>query len=171
MLVRRFESAKEFLDRAGPFLLQAEAENNLILGLVGDMAAGTRIWDEMYLATVEEGEQVVTGAITVDNVINFSTHIPAAPETCDAEYGIAMAYQVNFRNASGSTSEFLGGGLVPTPVAGKVLICKDGNCVPVPFCIGCGDEGSAIGVGKVGGGINWTQPKSRVFWNIDQVDD
>lgn len=113
------------------------------------------------------GEQVVTGAITVDNVVNFSTHIPAVPTSCEAEYGVATAYKVDFADASGSTTNFLGGGLVPTPVAGKVII----NGVPVPFCIGCGDEGSPIGAGKVGGGISWTQPKSRVFWNIDQVDD
>ena len=52
-------------------------------------------------------------------------------------------------------------------MAGKVLI--DG--VPIPFCIGCGGEGSPIGVGKVGGGITWTQPRSRVYWNIDKVKE
>ncbi len=112
-------------------------------------------------------EQVVTGAITLDNIVNFSTHIPAQAGACAAQYGTATAYQVNYANANGDTIEYLGGGLVPTPVAGKVLI--DGE--PYKFCMGCGDEGSPIGTGKVGGGITWTQPRSRVFWNIDKVPD
>jgi type IV pilus assembly protein PilY1 len=116
---------------------------------------------------LRSGEQAVTGAITVDNEVNFSTHIPVQPKSCDAEYGEVSAYTINYRDGSGSTVNFIGGGLVPTPVAGKVLI--DG--VAVPFCIGCGSEGSPIGAGKVGGGITWTQPRSRVWWNIDQVDD
>ena len=109
----------------------------------------------------------MTGAIVADNDANFSTHIPAIPSSCDAEYGVATAFQVNYDNATGESNQFLGGGLVPTPVAGKVII--DG--VAVPFCIGCGAEGSPIGAGTIGGAINWTQPRSRVFWNIDQVDD
>jgi type IV pilus assembly protein PilY1 len=128
-----------------------------------DLALSRKGWK----LPLRAGEQVVTGTIVVDNIANFSTHIPVVPESCDAEYGEATAYNINYANASGQTTQFLGGGLVPTPVAGKVLI--DG--VAVPFCIGCGSEGSAIGVGKVGGGITWTQPRSRIFWNIDQVED
>jgi predicted GNAT family acetyltransferase len=63
MRLQRHDTAREFLHSAGPFLLRAEAENNLILGLVGDMAAGTRVWDAMYLATVEEDGQVVACAM------------------------------------------------------------------------------------------------------------
>jgi type IV pilus assembly protein PilY1 len=115
---------------------------------------------------MREGEQIVTGAITVDNDVKFSTHIPAVPGECGSDYGTATAFSVNYLDASGDATQFIGGGLVPTPVAGKILI--DG--VPVPFCIGCGGEGSAIGVQKVGGGITWTQPRSRVYWNIDRVE-
>ena len=42
------------------------------------------------------------------------------------------------------------------------------NGKKVPFCIGCGGESSAIGAKLVGTGITWTQPKSRVYWNIQQ---
>ena len=122
--------------------------------------------DKGFSLKLREGEQVVTGSVTVDNNIKFSTHIPAVPGECGSDYGTATAFSVDYRDASGKATQFLGGGLVPTPVAGKVLI--DG--VPVPFCIGCGGEGSAIGVEKVGGGISWTQPRSRVFWNIDQAE-
>jgi type IV pilus assembly protein PilY1 len=128
-----------------------------------DLAISEKGWK----LPLRSGEQVVTGAITVDNVVNFSTHIPAELEDCDAGYGEATAYNVNYENAFGKTTQFIGGGLVPTPVAGKVLI--DG--VPVPFCIGCGGEGSPIGAGKVGGGITWIQPRSRVYWNIDKVEE
>src|SRR6185436_14662019 len=39
--VRRHASARFFLDRAGPWLLRAEVENNLILGICGTLAAAT----------------------------------------------------------------------------------------------------------------------------------
>ena len=116
---------------------------------------------------LRSAEQVVTGAITLSNVVNFSTHIPAQSQQCESDYGEATAYQVDFRDAEGETTQFIGGGLVPTPTAGKVII--DGE--PVEFCIGCGSEGSPVGAGKVSGGIDWIQPRSRVWWNIDQVDD
>jgi type IV pilus assembly protein PilY1 len=135
--------------------------------LPGDVE-GVTPTNKGWKLALRPGEQVVTGSITVDNDVNFSTHIPAEPGQCDTgDYGTATAFSVDYADAGGTATQFIGGGLVPTPVAGKVLI--DG--VKVPFCIGCGGEGSAIGVKKVGGGINWTQPRSRVYWNVDKVVD
>lgn len=134
-------------------------------GLPEDQILGGTPTDKGWSLEMREGEQIVTGAITIDNDVKFSTHIPAVPGECGADYGTATAFSVNYLDASGGATQFLGGGLVPTPVAGKVII--DG--VRVPFCIGCGGEGSAVGVEKVGGGITWTQPRSRVYWNIDRV--
>jgi type IV pilus assembly protein PilY1 len=131
-----------------------------------DLADGVAPTAKGWRLQLRDGEQVVTGAIAADNDVFFSTHIPTQPESCDADYGTATAYGLNYFDGSGTDTEFIGGGLVPTPVAGKVII--DG--VAVPFCIGCGAEGSPIGVGKVGGGITWTQPRSRVYWNIDRVE-
>ena len=112
------------------------------------------------------GEQVVTGAITVADVANFSTHIPAQPnDTCASNLGTAFAYNVGYKNAAGEKNEIVKGGLVPTPVAGMVIL---DNGKKVPMCIGCGGEDSAIGAKLVGSGITWTQPKSRVYWNIQQ---
>lgn len=112
------------------------------------------------------GEQVVTGTITVADIANFSTHIPAQPnDTCNSDLGQAFAYNVGYRNASGEKNRIVKGGLVPTPVAGMVIL---DNGQKVPMCIGCGGEDSAIGAKLVGSGITWTQPKSRVYWNIQE---
>jgi type IV pilus assembly protein PilY1 len=112
------------------------------------------------------GEQVVTGAITVADVANFSTHIAAeTTDACASNLGTATAYNLNYSKGKGSKNTITKGGLVPTPVAGMVIL---DNGEKVPFCIGCGGEDSAIGAKLVGTGITWTQPKSRVYWNIQQ---
>jgi len=55
MLVRTHESPREFRERAGPFLLPREAENNLFFGLLASIEAGA--YSEFWLATLEaEGE-------------------------------------------------------------------------------------------------------------------
>jgi type IV pilus assembly protein PilY1 len=87
-----------------------------------DIADGVEPTAKGWRLELREGEQVVTGAITADNDVYFSTHIPTQPEACDADYGIATAYALNYFDGSGTDTEFLGGGLVPTPVAGKVII-------------------------------------------------
>ena len=79
--------------------------------------------------------------------------------------GIATVYNIDYKDAEGDTVNIIGGGLVPTPVAGKVIL-DDGTVVP--FCIGCGGDGSAIGGSPVGSGVTWIQPKSRVYWNIQK---
>jgi predicted GNAT family acetyltransferase len=71
--VRRHASARFFLDRAGSWLLRAEVENNLILGICGTLAAATPpsapatpaagAADAPHFATVEEGGDVVACAI------------------------------------------------------------------------------------------------------------
>jgi type IV pilus assembly protein PilY1 len=137
-------------------------------------------------------EQVVTGSLTVADVVNFSTHKPAQPEvnSCEGSLGKATTYNLNYEDAKGDAINIIGGGLVPTAVAGMVELdpedicdanglcgsdnednCDDnGNCegIVVPFCIGCGGEESAIGGSIEGTGITWSQPISRVYWNIKQ---
>jgi len=110
-------------------------------------------------------EQVVSGALTIADTVNFSTHIPVlnAPGACETDLGTAQTYNVSYRDGSGDTVRLIGGGLAPTPVAGKVIL-DDGEVVP--FCIGCGGEGSAIGGSQVTGSSTWVQPVSRVYWEI-----
>ena len=146
------------------------------------------------------GEQVVTGAITAYNIANFSTHIPPQPDAdvCAANLGTATAYSLNYKTGKGRRSAFIGGGLPPTPVVGKVLLeiptrdddgeliyNDDGELVveviEQPVCLTCsappdgtdddGDDtttGTIFDVGETGSGITWEQPTSRVYWNIQQ---
>ena len=60
MQVIRYRDSQLFLERAEPFLLRAEAENNLILGIVGMVPS---FGDHAYLATVEADGAVVACAL------------------------------------------------------------------------------------------------------------
>jgi uncharacterized protein len=54
MRVERYQDGRRFLDHAEPFLLTAEAQHGMLLGL------GSRVFsEEAYLATVDDGERVV----------------------------------------------------------------------------------------------------------------
>ena len=59
MKVKRYDGAGAFLNRAEPWLLVREAENNLVLGLADSLSRGTRNYDSpLYFATVERGGEV-----------------------------------------------------------------------------------------------------------------
>ena len=60
MQVIRFPDPRSFLAHAKPFLLRAEAENNLMLGIA---SAADSIGEHAYLATVETGGIVVACAL------------------------------------------------------------------------------------------------------------
>ncbi len=66
MRVRRYEDARSLLSDCAAFLLQREAENNLILGLLAGVAARTVAMDgPPYLAAVLAGEgAVLVGLMT-----------------------------------------------------------------------------------------------------------
>jgi type IV pilus assembly protein PilY1 len=134
-------------------------------GVVG-LAEGETLSQWGWKYELAEHEQVVSGALTISNDAYFSTHIPEVYTAgqCEGDLGDATTYQVDYLRADGEANDIIGGGLVPTPVAGKVLI--DG--VPVPFCIGCGGENSPIGGTEVTGAVTWDQPTNRVYWNIQQ---
>jgi ribosomal protein S18 acetylase RimI-like enzyme len=51
--------AASFLDRAERWLLEAEAEHGLLLGIAAELRAGNSVYDDYYLATVEAEEEVV----------------------------------------------------------------------------------------------------------------
>jgi hypothetical protein len=58
--VSRFDSVDAFEDRAFSFLLEREAEHNLLIGICGQVREGR--YKEAYLATVENGGRVVAAA-------------------------------------------------------------------------------------------------------------
>jgi len=64
MELGRFDDAADFYKRAGDFLLQHEAEHNLLLGVcAGLMAHPERQEHRPYLATAEVGGEVVAAAL------------------------------------------------------------------------------------------------------------
>jgi type IV pilus assembly protein PilY1 len=117
-------------------------------------------------------EQVVTSAITVFDVVTFSTHIPALPAAgaCSSSLGTASVYNINYKNAKSANGtstryqEIAGGGLPPSPVAGMVTL---DNGSTVPFCIGCSPD-SALQGGDPPGLTSSTQPKARVYWYLQK---
>ena len=121
-----------------------------------------------WYLNLASSEQVVTSAITVFNTVTFSTHRPTPPAagTCSS-LGTATVYNLNFRNAAtrvgtvrGET--IVGGGLSPSPVAGKVLL---DNGQIVPFIIGASPVSALQGGDPIAGGVA-VRPKSRIYWNI-----
>jgi type IV pilus assembly protein PilY1 len=131
-------------------------------------ALGT-IGDKGWKLALENGEQVVTTALTIDNVASFSSHKPVVPTagSCENNLGRALAYNLNYETAGGSGNQLIGGGLAPSPVGGTVIL---DNGDKVDICISCGgnegDTGSIIGIGRAGSGASHIQPTSRVYWKI-----
>jgi len=121
------------------------------------------------------GEQTVTSATIFGGLIFFSTNrpVPTAPGQCGANLGEARGYAVNLLNASGAVNTealcgadrsgvFLGGGLPPSPVIGRVPV----NGRPVTVMIGgiqrSGGVSSPIGAQRVRPVI--TQKRLRTYW-------
>lgn len=116
-------------------------------------------------------EQVVTSAVTVFGVLNFSTHTPAVPVSGScSNLGTARVYNVAYdtvTSANGTNSLFgivAGGGLPPSPVAGRVTL--DNNST-VPFCIGCSKD-SPLQASAPPTGASALQPKGRLYWYIQK---
>ncbi|HMS04828.1 MAG TPA: PilC/PilY family type IV pilus protein [Burkholderiaceae bacterium] len=113
-------------------------------------------------------EQVVTSSISTFGVTTFSTHIPAQPAaaSCTSNLGVANVYNINYMNASpgNGNSRFenvTGGGLSPSPVAGKVTL---DNGQTVVFIIGASGQSSIQAKLVKPLSSTASQPKSRVYW-------
>ena len=112
-------------------------------------------------------EQVVSSALTAADTVYFSTHIPTPPAAgaCDSNLGVATTYQLDYKDGEGNAVDITGGGLVPSPVAGRVVL-DDGTIVP--FCIGCGGENSSIGGMQITNSAEWDTPTGRVYMRIEK---
>ncbi len=79
MQLHRFSQVQPFLDRAEPWLLSAEAENNLILGITRRLLLGDHGFeDPIYLATVETKGAVSGCAIRTPPFELALTQMPEA---------------------------------------------------------------------------------------------
>ena len=87
---------------------------------------------EGWYFELEEGEKVVSNAVTLSGVTYFNTHEPAGSGSCDS-LGIARSYAVRISDGQGvKNNDYLpgddrfeyvpGGGLLPSPVPGIVEI-------------------------------------------------
>jgi predicted GNAT family acetyltransferase len=87
MRIHRYRDTGLFLDRARPFLMHAEAENSMMLGM------GVRALDDRcYLATVEDGREVVACAVRTPPYGLVITQ--AVPEALDPlVQDVALAYE------------------------------------------------------------------------------
>jgi predicted GNAT family acetyltransferase len=104
MIAQRHSSARDWLDRVSPLLLQHEVENNLMLGLAGVAAAtpekfprGCRMW------TVEDGGCLAAAAI------NTPPHNLVLTRCSESAIGAIIADLVQHQ-------EFLPGVIGPDPV-------------------------------------------------------
>ncbi len=79
MQLHRFSQVQPFLDRAEPWLLSAEAENNLVLGITRRLLRGDHGFeDPIYLATVETQGEVSGCAIRTPPFELALTQMPEA---------------------------------------------------------------------------------------------
>lgn len=153
------------LTSANPTQAQVDAKKGWYLGL-----SNTVILPDGTVVT--SPPKVVTSAITVFGVTTFSTHQPAVPMpgSCGPNLGVTKVYNISYTNAASANGTSLryqnvvGGGLPPSPVAGMVTL-DDGTTVP--FVIGANPESPLQGSPPVPPS-SVSQPKSRVYWYIQQ---
>ncbi len=63
MQLRRFSDPREFLQRAEAFLIEREAEHNLIFGLTNTLIQDPDVYPQFYLAVVEDAGKITLVAI------------------------------------------------------------------------------------------------------------
>ena len=79
--VQRFDDAQAFLDEAGPFLAEHEAEHNLLFGIAATLIIDAeRYREQPYLAAIKRDDDVVAAAVMTPpfNVVVSMTDDPDA---------------------------------------------------------------------------------------------
>ena len=95
MKVVRHKTAAEFLANAGNCLEQAEAENNLILGIASFFASYSRpVKDEPYLFTAQDQDMIVAAALMTPPDRLLITRMPHSAVTLLAEHLLAEGASV-----------------------------------------------------------------------------
>lgn len=122
-----------------------------------------------WALTLASTEQVVTSSVTTFGITTFSTHTPAVPSagTCGSNLGTAKVYNIGYTNAAsknGTANRYeiiTGGGLPPSPVAGKVTL---DNGQTVVFVIGANKNSPIEAQLRTPLTSSTSQPKGRVYW-------
>ncbi|MES2125912.1 MAG: PilC/PilY family type IV pilus protein [Pseudomonadota bacterium] len=112
----------------------------------------------MNLNQYGQGEQVVTSALIASGMVTFSTNrpVPSSAASCATSLGKAQGYWVNLFNASGAisvpgtcggtrASEFVGGGLPPSPVMASA-VPVNGKAVSVVIGAVQKDGGASVAI-------------------------
>jgi type IV pilus assembly protein PilY1 len=125
-----------------------------------------------YLVLDPAGEKVVTSAVSTGGYTYFSTNrpTPPAPNSCNANLGIAKSYRLPLFCGAPESIELAGGGLPPSPVIGEVEVqVPAGPTDPndttktVPFIIGgFNAELSGLAVSRVPVIVDPT--RRRLYW-------
>lgn len=117
---------------------------------------------------LDDTEQIVTSAVTGLGSVIFSSHTPAVQqEGVCSSLGIAKSYRISYVDASADGDRYVlveGGGLPPSPVIVQVIL-DDGT--EATICISCGENRFEVET-PFAAGVIPEQPKSRVYWNIEQ---
>jgi type IV pilus assembly protein PilY1 len=175
-IVNRFYMFVDVLSTSGaPVDLDGATMANFTTNTTCATTLGTSLNGWYMDLNTGRGEQTVTSATIFGGLIFFSTNrpVPPVPGQCGNNLGEARGYAVNLLNASGAADTeaicggersgvFLGGGLPPSPVVGRVPI----NGRPVTVMIGgiqrSGGASSPIGAQRVRPVI--TQKRLRTYW-------
>lgn len=122
----------------------------------------------MDLTESGQGEQAVTSALIAGGKVTFSTNrpVPTAENSCATSLGEARSYWLNLFNACGTSNTFVGGGLPPSPVMGRVAISVNGQPVIKTVILGAANDtcGSALCPQQVNVPVN--QKRKLIYWKF-----
>lgn len=136
-------------------------------------AENAKLANGCFISLATAGEKVINAPLTVSGVTFFGTNRPprSNANVCVGNLGEAFAYRFPLfcdPNNQLTSTAIEGGGLIPSPVSGVVLLDDGtGTEVPTPFLIGAGTGGSPFKVEDPKPGV---PPRRRpLFWRIDNT--
>jgi type IV pilus assembly protein PilY1 len=146
----------------------AKIDNTSMLPTLISAAAATDV-NGCYLELATNGEKVINAPLSVAGATYFGTNRPkpASSTQCNADLGEAYAYKFPlFCGTPAAPTSIVGGGLMPNPVSGVVLITNaDGKDQAVPFLIGGGKGGSSFRPEKPEPVV--APVRKRLYWRIE----
>jgi type IV pilus assembly protein PilY1 len=120
-----------------------------------------------YYVTFATCEKGVNAPLLVAGYVYFGTNTaqPRTTQKCEETLGEANGYKLAPFTGAHTISEFQGGGLPPSPVAGIVNI-TDSNGVThqYPFCIGCGNGEDSSSLDSSLPPITVLPNRKRTYW-------